>query len=334
MPGKDALKMASALNELIGMSGCRYRFKELIQERPHIGRVWLATSGQDQVILKDIPTNIFSNFNEIIRPKLRESPYIRLPLDTIVDQRIFVYKYLTDDFLSLIRKQIAMRERKKVLKACLRGIAELHEQDVVHLDIKADNIMVNCRTAGNRGDRESSDATIVKQVQVTDLENAAYLPKGRCIKGMLAGNDNWRSPEAHFRGELNKPTDMFSFGVVCIYSELGRVIFGPDDDFKKHEAQGALPSMIRLQRQVSYFGDKDGLNGLMKHLGDDERNCQILGMLWEDRFEDYIPYKPFSEWQDVSDEVFKDLIRGLMNLDPAKRITARQALKHPWFADV
>lgn len=56
--------------------------------------------------------------------------------------------------------------------------------------------------------------TIVERVQIIDLENAAYLPKGRCIKGMLAGNDNWRSPEAHFKGELNKPTDMFSFGVV------------------------------------------------------------------------------------------------------------------------
>lgn len=29
--------------ELIGAAGCRYLFKQLIQERPHIGRVWLAT---------------------------------------------------------------------------------------------------------------------------------------------------------------------------------------------------------------------------------------------------------------------------------------------------
>ena len=66
--------------------------------------------------------------------------------------------------------------------------------------------MVNCRHVGQE--------TIVEQVQIIDLENAAYLPKGRCVKGMLAGNDNWRSPEAHFKDELNKPTDIFSFGVV------------------------------------------------------------------------------------------------------------------------
>jgi hypothetical protein len=56
--------------------------------------------------------------------------------------------------------------------------------------------------------------TMVERVQLIDLENAAYLPDGRCIKGMLAGNANWRSPEAHLKGELNKPADIFSFGVV------------------------------------------------------------------------------------------------------------------------
>lgn len=114
---------------------------------------------------------------------------------------------------------------------------------------------------------------------------------------------------------------------------LGRVILGPDDDFRLHESKGALPVFIRLQRQVSYFGERDGLNGLMKHVGDEEINCEILGMLWEERATDDIPYIPFSEWPDV-DSTFKDLIRGLNNLDPAQRLTARQALRHPWFKDV
>ena len=55
---------------------------------------------------------------------------------------------------------------------------------------------------------------IVTHVQLTDFETARYLPDDRYIKGMLAGNDNWRSPEAHCRGALNKSTDAFSFGLV------------------------------------------------------------------------------------------------------------------------
>jgi hypothetical protein len=37
-------KMASIPSELIGAAGRRYLFKELIQERLYLGRVWLATS--------------------------------------------------------------------------------------------------------------------------------------------------------------------------------------------------------------------------------------------------------------------------------------------------
>jgi serine/threonine protein kinase len=70
----------------------------------------------------------------------------------------------------------------------------------------------------------------------------------------------------------------------------------------------------------------------MKHVGDEEVNCQVLRMLWEERTEDYIPYEPFSNWSDVDDAAFKDLIQGMTNLDPTKRITAHQALEHPWFA--
>jgi tRNA A-37 threonylcarbamoyl transferase component Bud32 len=60
---------------------------------------------------------------------------MRLPLDTIPDQRIFVYEYLNDDFLSLVQNQIPVRARKEILKATLQGIADMHDRDIVHLGI-------------------------------------------------------------------------------------------------------------------------------------------------------------------------------------------------------
>jgi hypothetical protein len=51
--------------------------------------------------------------------------------------------------------------------------------------------------------------------------------------------------------------------------------------------------VIRLQRQISYFGDPDGLEGLMRHVGDEE-----------ERVEEHIPYKPFSEWPEAADDAF------------------------------
>lgn len=113
---------------------------------------------------------------------------------------------------------------------------------------------------------------------------------------------------------------------------LGQVIFAADEDLRYHESQGAFPHVIRLQRQVSFFGDRDGLNGLMDHVGDEEINCQVLAYLWDDRAADYHTYRPFSEWPNVTDDEFKDLISRMANLDPKKRVTASEALEHPWFA--
>lgn len=54
----------------------------------------------------------------------------------------------------------------------------------------------------------------VKQVQLTDLESGDFVPPGHDIVGSQVGNHIWRSPEAHLKGRVNKPSDMFSFGIV------------------------------------------------------------------------------------------------------------------------
>lgn len=55
---------------------------------------------------------------------------------------------------------------------------------------------------------------IVSDVQLTGFENAAYLGNDRNVEGMPVANENWGSPEAICRGLVNKPTDVFSFGLV------------------------------------------------------------------------------------------------------------------------
>jgi serine/threonine protein kinase len=92
--------------------------------------------------------------------------------------------------------------------------------------------------------------------------------------------------------------------------------------------------MIRLQRAISYFGTHDSVDGLMTHLGDgDEQavNRKVLEIIWEGRHDKDIPYRPFAEWKDGGDEVFKDFVGGMLHLDPRKRMTAKKALEHEWW---
>ena len=91
---------------------------------------------------------------------------------------------------------------------------------------------------------------------------------------------------------------------------------------------------IVLERQISYFADEDGLNGLLRYVGDESPWYEILEVI-KSGFGEEQPRRPFALWNgEKLDEDFKDLVGGLTNLDPAKRFTAPQALAHRWFKDV
>lgn len=78
-------------------------------------------------VLKDIPSAIFLHFHQEIWPQLRkgQNAFLRLPFDTILQQQVLVYEYLTDDLHKLVgEKRISKHASRQILKATLKGIAE------------------------------------------------------------------------------------------------------------------------------------------------------------------------------------------------------------------
>jgi len=145
--------MASTAAETVGQSGCRYLIERVLQEKgipPR--RVYLATyvapeaqlptlskladshrsrAGNQKFILKDVSQSDFKYFQDMYR-ELRSCPYLRLSQDTVPEQSMFVYKYFTDDLLSLVRKDLPIAPTKRILKDTLRGLAALHDQNIIH----------------------------------------------------------------------------------------------------------------------------------------------------------------------------------------------------------
>lgn len=85
-----------------------------------------------------------------------------------------------------------------------------------------------------------------------------------------------------------------------------------------------------LRRQISFFGNEEGFKGLLQWIG--EKN-PFFGRLvaLAGSFGATNPRKSFDKWQFV-DTQFRDLVGRMTCLDPARRITAADALDHPWFA--
>jgi serine/threonine protein kinase len=139
---------------------------------------------------------------------LRSSPYIRVSEDSDPEESLFVYNYLPHHLLNFVQKHVSLPITKRILRDALRGIQTLHEKGIVHTDIKPNNTLIESNESDQNGD------VVIKQVKIADIEDAAYVPKGRVISGRQFGNWMWRSPEAHASANVHTPSDIFSFGLV------------------------------------------------------------------------------------------------------------------------
>lgn len=123
-------------------------------------------------------------------------------------------------------------------------------------------------------------------------------------------------------------SDVYSFGIVAIYVVLKKMVFWPGEEAATCTSTDGEAWRSILYNHISYFGDWPGFRGLLMHLGEENEYVErLLALLPEVK-----PKKPFSLWEPVDPE-FRDLILKMTSLDPAKRITAREAPKKPWFRE-
>ncbi|RDL40784.1 Serine protein kinase [Venustampulla echinocandica] len=302
-------------SRLTSESGRQYSIECVLQEKDHRPEIVYIASRDDgqKFVLKDLPPSIFKLAYDMQRTLITQerSPYLRLMRDIILEQSILIYDYATDHLLSFAQKQIPLAIRKRILG------------DALH--VKENNILVNYENVDGK--------IVVKSVQLGDLEDAAYVPPGSDIVGSKVGNQLWRSPEAHAQGPVNSPSDMFSFGIIVMYIRPF-----PNRNFCPQEMEDPEmePLSIILERQLSYFAEPDTFDTLLRHLGPESPWCEILTVV-RSGFNEQNRRKPFRLWKVEKpgfDQDFMDLVGRMTNFDLVKRITAREALAHKWFADV
>ncbi|KAK4204497.1 kinase-like domain-containing protein [Triangularia verruculosa] len=303
--------------ELRGKSGIAYRIEEVLAERQEpLLCVYRASDNQAKsYIVKNLLPGHFE-YRYQLQQGLTSCPNLRIMADAIPEHQILIYPFLDDTLLRVCQKELSTDVRKGMIKSALTGLAELHDRLVVHTDIKPNNILVNYEEA-------PTGILTIKSVKISDLEDAVQLEPDQNLLACLYGNQLWRSPESWLRAEQNTPSDIFSFAITAIYVMLNEMVFlVPEEErVEGHEAWKPI-----LMRHVSYFGDNDGFQGFLEHIG--EKNADF------DAFIDIAlqvkPRRPFAG-RHYLDSQFRDLITKMTSLDPNKRITAREALKHAWF---
>ena len=131
----------------------------------------------------------------------------------------FVMKFLRGKPLSNIlatRGSLPPQEIKKILAEVARALAYAHKKEIVHRDIKPDNIMFD----------EHGHAV------VTDFGIAKAASGGKLTgTGMSIGTPHYMSPEQAKAQPLDGRSDIYSLGVVAYQCLTGAVPFDGEDSF-------------------------------------------------------------------------------------------------------
>ncbi|KAJ1696571.1 hypothetical protein LUZ63_005083 [Rhynchospora breviuscula] len=224
-----------------------------------------------------------------------------------MDSIFMVMEYMEHDLkgvMETMKQPYSQSEVKCLMLQLLEGVLYLHNNWVLHRDLKTSNLLLN-----NRGELKICDFGLARQYG-SPLK--PYTP--------LVVTLWYRAPELLLGAkEYSTAIDMWSVG--CIMAEL-------------------------LAKEPLFNGQKETeqIDKIFKTLGTPNekiwpgyKNLPGSKVVYTkqpyNRLREKFPATSFSGRPTLSEAGF-DLLNRLLTYDPERRISAEEALRHPWFSEV
>ena len=64
--------------------------------------------------------------------RVSSCPYVRPIHDTVSEPSMFMFQYRSSHLLEFVNRNLSLALTKRILKDTLRGLAALHDQNIVH----------------------------------------------------------------------------------------------------------------------------------------------------------------------------------------------------------
>ena len=279
------------------------------------GVVSLHKVGEESYAIKKMPiieSDLLSTAStrEIAIMKRMDHPNI-LKLNDYIVEGVFVYlvtKFMEEGTLNTVMKDYPISEiiRKRMAYQILCGMAYMHSIDILHRDIKPDNILLEWR---------GSEKDIDFNLKLADFGLARALT---CVKETgktaLVITLWYRPPELLYGGKkYGKSSDMWSVGCVIYEILTGEVLFKGLNE----------SNMILL---------------ITKRLGT-PTEATWPGVTSYPYYNKKTSFEP--KLNDIKDKLktenkneWFEIIKSLLELNPEKRATALGVLKNPLFDEV
>ncbi|KAI0440074.1 kinase-like domain-containing protein [Xylaria telfairii] len=231
----------------------------------------------------------------------------------------------------------------------LTSVAFLHDLNLIHTDLKPENILL-CDSAyqtftynrripssTNGTNRQATQRKVLldTEIRLIDFGSATFDDE---YHSSVVSTRHYRAPEIILGLGWSFPCDIWSIGCILVEFFTGDALFQTHDNLE-HLAmmENVCDSRIdsHLVQMVNKSASRSNSNSPAKYFKrlkldypttETTRTSRRFVRNMK-RLSDIIPAtSPFLR-------MFLDLLQKIFVYDPAKRITARQALAHPWFRE-
>ncbi|PMD24199.1 kinase-like protein [Hyaloscypha hepaticicola] len=213
------------------------------------------------------------------------------------------------------------------------SVAFLHDLNLIHTDLKPENILLcdSAYQAFTYSRRIPSSSTTVNrqaaqrkvlldtEIRLIDFGSATFQDE---YHSSVVSTRHYRAPEIILGLGWSFPCDIWSIGCILVEFFTGDALFQTHDNLE-HLAmmESVCGSKLdsHLIQQVNTMAKRNGGNPAAKA---SRRFVKAMK-----RLDEIIPDN------NKFCRNFLDLLRKIFVYDPAERITAKQALQHPWFKE-
>jgi len=235
-----------------------------------------------------------------------------------------VYPYCLKTFIDWHEEQgIRMLCIKKITHDLLKSIAFLHENKIVHTDIKLENILLTTYTSAD--------------IRLIDFGSATYEEDEH---EDIITTSHYRAPEVILGVGWSFPVDIWAIGCVMFELLCGDLMFNPTNN-AEHLATiehylGVIPRHMAVRSKYSshsmnvkrrYFSKEGQLR--WPKIATKKSHVEYVRDLDSIREEIALAHRYNGSTSEQNQE-FYDLLLRLLEIDPEKRITAKEALQHPF----
>ena len=229
-------------------------------------------------------------------------PNITKILEMFEDEKYFmiIMEYINGgNLFSFVKKRRKLSEKtaKFLFRQIIQGIKYIHEQNIVHRDIKLENLLIDLNN----------------NVKICDFGIGRKIKNKNQLLHDQCGTLMYMAPEillsSKEKGYEPFPVDIWSSGISLYIMLSGTLPFNYKN--KKNEDD---------EEEEENEEEEESFSEKSKSKKNEEDNFKLQYS---------IVYKEPKKIEKISGEA-RDLLKGLLNKDPKKRLTCEQILNHPW----